>query len=132
MAETGQDFTMYAGERKTIRFAGTDQDDGTALDYATDFAEVKWALTSINPSTGEFSTTPVLEKKSQVAQTETGGNEIDFSGTGNNQADVQLINADTDTLAGEYYQELEGFDANGEGVVLATGTITIIRNVENT
>lgn len=135
MVKTDQNTTMYAGERKTLRFPVVDQDNNdAALNLSTGFTSVRWALSTINPSTDQFSTTPILEKKSSVAQAETGGNEIDFSnGAGtNDNADVELIGEDTLSISGDHYMELEGVDVNGEIVVLATGTLTINRNVVNT
>jgi len=136
MAKTDQNFTMYVGERKTARIAVVDQDAADVpLNISTGFDNVKWAMVAIDPATGSFGTAPILEKKSTVAQSETGGNEIDFVNVDGtlDGADVQIINADTTSLsAGDYYHELEGFDTAGEGVVLATGTITILKNLVNT
>lgn len=135
MVQTGQDATFYAGERKTLRFAVVDQDNSDApLNLATSFDEVKWAM-SQKDANGNFDTVTLsVEKKSGTAQAETGGNEIDFAdeaGT-NDAALVELIGIDTDGLIGEFAHQLSGFDTDGEEVILATGTITLEPNLENT
>ncbi len=136
MAKIGQDYTFYAGNRLQLHIPVVDEDasGSPALsNLDTEFSSVKWALSRFDAE-GNVSTTPVIEKKSNVAQAETGGNEIDFSndvGT-NDAADVQLITGDTDALSGDFYHELEGFDSGGQSIVLATGTLTILRNVVNT
>jgi hypothetical protein len=131
MTKTGQNFTMYARTRMLVRVVVTDSVTGDPDDL-TEYASLKWTLSPFEPnSTSAFRRVAVLEKSSLVAQASTGGNQIDVTGTDDNQADIQLIGADTEDLEGSYYHELEGFDASGNGVVLATGTATILGNVVN-
>jgi len=130
MTTTSQDFTMYAGTRVTVQITVSDADGSGNDDLSSNYTELVWVLAPFeNNSTSEYRDVPVLTKKSTVAQASTGGDEIDVAGSSNERADVQLIKADTEDLEGSYYHELEGFDANGNGVVLATGTVTIRRNV---
>jgi len=88
----------------------------------------KWALTDIDPATGLYGTTPLFEKKSTV------GGQIVFTDAPAGKLDVNIVPADTAALpAADYYFELEIFDGSGlNGVVVATGTLTLFANVENT
>lgn len=135
MVKTDQSATFYAGERKTLEFPCTDEDASgkPPLNLST-FTSVKWALSAINPQTGQPGTTPIVEKKSTVSQIMTGGNQIDFVNSAGtlDKAQVQLVGADTAALLGDYHQQLSGFDATGEEQMLAVGTITLERNVVNT
>lgn len=132
MVERSQNGRMGQGERKTLRFTGTNQDTGQPINYAADYASVRYSLSPISP-TGQINPSPSVEKNSTVAQPETGGNEIDFAGSGNSQALAQLIRTDTENLnLGDYFQQLSGFDAQGEEVILSEGVITLEINLENT
>lgn len=125
MTVTGLTDTMYAGNKRTMIFTILDADNGNVpLDVTNKY--VQWALSRFSP-TGDYSTTPVLEKKSsnvlQIAK-------IDPT---NGVVHVFLIPADTLALFGDFYFELEVLASpGGEGVVVATGTLTINRNVANT
>lgn len=136
MVKTGQDTSFFAGERKTLEFYIVDEDAAGAppLNLTSAFSELKWALSTINPQSGQVSATPILEKKSSVAQPATGGDQIDIvNGDGTDDvAQVQLVGADTATLLGDFHMQLSGFDGNGEEQMLATGTLTLERNVVNT
>jgi len=131
MTSTDQNLSMYAGTRVSARFTVTDTDSDTPDDL-TAYSVLRWAVVPYdNASTVAFRRHPVLEKKSTTAQASTGGNEIDIAGDNDERADVQLIAADTEDLEGTYYHELEGVDSNGNAIVLAVGTLTILPNVIN-
>jgi hypothetical protein len=122
MATANKKNVMYAGNLKTQRFTITQ--DGAAL--SLNGFTIKWALTTTSKKTGDYTTTPILEKKStnvlQVAKTD----------APNGICEVYLHASDTANLLGTYYYELELFDSNGEGIVVATGQIEILKNVVNT
>jgi hypothetical protein len=123
MVQTDQNDTMYAGNKRTLRFTVLDEDNNDAPLDLTPFT-IKWAMSKVNQE-GQFLLTPVLEKIL--------GSGITITGPDDNIAVVELLGADTDTLnAADYYMELELFDGSNESVVVATGTMTIIANVENT
>jgi hypothetical protein len=124
MAETGLTDTMWAGNKRVLAYTVEDSDagDGSAKDLTG--LTVKWALSKMS-SDGTYSTTAILEKA-------TGGNGITVTDAAAGELEVDLDAADTSDLAGDYYFELEVYDATPEGVVVATGTLTINRNVVNT
>lgn len=125
MVNKNQDAEMYAGNKRSLQFTISDED--TTGSPAKDLSglTVKFAL-SLMDSSGNFQTTPTVEK------TTDNSGEITISGSSNEIATVVLVPADTSALAGDYYMELEAFDGTPAGIVLATGTLTIIRNVTNT
>lgn len=124
MVQTDQDDEMYAGNKRVLRYTVLDEDNGNiAFDLSS--YTIKWAISRLDQN-GNFLTTPVLEKHSTVP------GEITVSGADNNIASVLLVGADTDDLSGDFYIELEVFDVSLESVVVATGKLTINRNVVNT
>ena len=122
MVKTSQDDSMYAANKRVLKYTVTDEDNSTPLDMST--YTVKWAMSRID-SEGNFLTSPVLEK------TESDG--IVISGDNSEIASVTIDTADTNnTLTGSFFTELEVTDTSSESVVVATGTLTILKNVENT
>ena len=122
MVKISQDDSMYAANKRVLVYTVTDEDTSTPLNMST--YTVKWAMSRID-SEGNFLTSPVLEK------TEASG--IAISGDDSEIASVTIETADTsNTLTGDFYTELEVTDSSSESVVVATGTLTILRNVENT
>lgn len=117
---------MWAGNRRVQRFTITDEDQAGSPAKDLTGLTIKWALSRIG-SGGEFNTTPIVEKTSDNP------GEIDLVGPATDGiVDVTLVEADTLTLQGKFYFELEVFDATPEGVVVTTGELTINRNVVNT
>lgn len=120
MAVTGLTDTMYAGNPRTFTFTVTDEDaSGSPAKDLTDLTP-KLTLSRISASTGLPLKTPEVEKTGTVTDAPNG------------VLTVALVPADTADLEGEYYLELELFDLSDVGVVVATGTLTIQRNVTNT
>ena len=125
MAVTDQAVTMYAGNLRTLRVTVTDEDVvGSPAKDLTGLT-VKWAL-SRQDTSGNFLTTPVLEKKSTTPS------ELTVTDAPGGEFEVYLVPADTAALFGTFYWEAEVFDATPAGVVVATGTLEILRNVVNT
>jgi len=126
MVVADQNDVMYAGNRRTFRFTIIDEDDptpNTPLDLTG--LTIRWAL-----STSASDTTPLLEKCSTVA------GEIDIVGVATDGVvDVNLLAADTpqEDFGGQtFYFELEVVDATSEPVVVATGSLEIRNNIQNT
>lgn len=125
MSEDSQDYRFYANNPVKLKFEVTDKDASpeTALDLSSFTA--KWAISRISAKTGEYLTSPIVEKKQS-----SGG--ITVTDAANGKLEVDLDPADTQGLSGEFHHELEVFDGQGNGVVVAVGTLTIDKNVENT
>lgn len=121
MATTGQKDSFYAGNPRSYTFTIADEDNpGSALNLSGMTA--RFALSKFT-SSNVYSVVAVLEK--------TTSDGITITGAGTGQLRVDLVPADTSALAGDYYFELEIVDASSNPVVVATGTLTILRNVVN-
>jgi len=105
------DFSMYSGDSKTLEITITDS-DGVAVDLTG--ATVKYAIA--------LSSTASAALVSKA----TGGSGIT---TASNVATVTLASADTATLAGVYYHEMEITTVLGAVTTAMTGTITILADV---
>lgn len=121
MAKTGQNDTFYANNLRELEFS-VQNEDGTAFDLTG--LSVKWALSKAKTG-GDYGTTAILEKA-------TGGEGIVVTDAAQGELTVTLDPEDTTTLKGAYYHELEVFDGTDRGVVVATGVLTILKNVVNT
>tara|TARA_R110002153_G_scaffold54447_8_gene151693 strand:- start:1353 stop:1742 length:390 start_codon:yes stop_codon:yes gene_type:complete len=128
MATENQIDTMFAGNRHVMQWAGILDEDGTSIKDLTGLI-VKFALT--RQGSGGPVLSPILDFRSDVSSQVTIPNPI----TGSAHVEVEILPVDTATLAPVstiYYWELEVFEAGDtNGVVVATGTITIKPNVEN-
>lgn len=126
MALTGQNASMYRGNRKVLGYTLTDLDNsGAALDITA--YRLQWAATRTNASGQPIESAAVIDLNTddhpaQVVKTD----------AANGVMQVVLLEADTINLTpGEYYIELEGVDGSGNSEVFATGTLTLEPNVEN-
>lgn len=112
----------------TQRFTIVDSDSTTVPSPALNLTGlvIKWGMIPIDAN-GVFGTTPLTLDKS----TATSG--VTITDAANGICDVAILPADTVSLdAIEYYFELEVFDSGGlNGVVSATGIITLISNLVN-
>ena len=125
MAVTDQAVTMYANNLRTLRITVTDEDSVGSPSKDLTGLVVKWAL-SRQDTSGNFLTAPILEKRSTTPT------ELTVTDAVNGIFEVYLVPADTAALVGTFYWEAEVFDATPSGVVVATGTLEIVRNVVNT
>jgi len=118
---------MYAANKRVLEYTVTDADDSDAPLDMSSYTYVKWAMSRID-SEGNILTSPILEKTKAA-----GDIVLSSSGAGtNNVASVTILTADTtNLLTGSFHTELELTDSAGESVVLATGTLTILKNVVN-
>lgn len=129
MVVADQTFEIYAGNKVKLAFTLLDKDQEPAVPLDLTGRVLKFTLSKINATTGEFPATPKLEKKSTV------GSEIVITNAPGGECEVNLNGADTDAFLGEFHFELEEYDPGGvdlDGVVLATGTCTILKNLVNT
>ena len=137
MAVLNENMVEYEGNIIVLQTPSTSpivDDDGNPLDLTV--RTLKFALSKLNSAIDAdpltYSTTPRLEK------TLTSG-EIEYVNSGDDGL-VKIIIATADTEPGNgndigpgnWYWELEGTDADSERKVLATGTITLRKNVVNT
>ena len=107
MAETGQDFNLWAGNSKTLTFTVSDV---ASLAGAT----AKWGLslhTAINPAL--------------VSKSSTDATQITIDSTAASFA-VVVNSTDTDSLSEtQYYHEAEVTDAAGNVATVAIGDVTV-------
>jgi hypothetical protein len=129
MVVTTNDWTIYAGNKVQITFATITDDSGSVLDLTGRI--VKFAVARF--VNGEpLKDSPLIDYSSAT------GSEVQIPNptTGSPHVTVDIATADTADLAdaGEttYYAELEVFESDGsDPVVVATGNLTIRRNVTN-
>lgn len=128
MVQTDQEISpFFAGERKTLRFPVLDEDatPPTTPKVLTG-VELHWGLVRQSDA-GTFATSPLLVEKSTTEGSVTTEN---YNST-DDRVLVQLFRADTiDLPAGTYYWQLESEDGGGEPTMLATGTLVISSNLE--
>lgn len=117
--------SIFAGNYHPLKFTLTDADNDNAPLDASAFT-IRWALSKISSTTKEYSGTPILEKKSTTS------GHMDLADQATGIVSVLLKKADTENLLGTYYYELELEDGLGNTIVVATGKLTIKRNVTNT
>jgi len=120
--KTNQD-EMWAGNKRVLRYTITDEDtSGSPAKDLTGYT-AKWAISRFSADGSTFNTAPVLEKSS--------GSGITITDAANGILEVTIDTGDTSALSGVFYMELELFDSSSNPVVVATGKMTIIRNVVN-
>ena len=120
-------FSMYQDNKLTLRFTVRDGDQaevgGVHPVFDLTGFTVQWALS--RGTTSQFVTTAsVLKSSAQIT-------EIEVTDAVNGLLEVKLVGADTATIFGDFYYELELVDGMSEKVVVAVGEINIIRNVSN-
>lgn len=123
MVVTGQSWIVYAGNAHEFQFVVTDQDTpGSPVKNITGQG-ARFALSKFKAD-GTYGTTPVLTKDSANV------GEITITDAVNGELSVFLDEGDTALLGGhDYYVELELYASTS--LVIATGTLTINKNVEN-
>jgi len=123
--KTGQDDSMYLANKRTLQYTVGSLADEAVVEDLTPYGDIKWTLSRISPSGQILTASPVVEKKLS---------DLTLSATlVSGIVNVPLLNEDTEALQpGTYHMELELFDVFGEAAVVATGTMTLVANVENT
>jgi len=122
MTVTASKLTFYAGNKRLLRFTVVDKDapGDPPLDLTT--LTIKWALSRFK--NGRYLSTPILEKST------TGGGIVKIDAI-NGILEVTLLRADTASLLGDFWQELEVTDVGGECEVVAVGPVSVLLNVVN-
>lgn len=123
MAVKDQVDEMFAGNKRVQRFTITDDDTAGSPPKDLTGLDIKYALSRFDDE-GNFLVGPVLTK-------DVAGGGIIVTDAVNGVLEVTFLKVDTQALAGDFYFELEAFDGTLESTVLATGTLTIIKNVVN-
>ncbi len=128
MAVRDQTDEAFVNNPHTQRFTVLDDDASGSPKPPLDITGLvlKWGMVPID-SSDNFATTPLTLDKST-----TGGGVVIVDGP-NGIADVNITPSDTVNLNPiDYYFEFEVFDIGGaNGVVVATGTLTLIPNLVN-
>jgi len=110
-----QDWTMVAGDSRTLRFTVAG-DDGAAADL-TGAQSVRWGCVR-RLANGSFAVPPAVQK--------TLGDGIALIDPAGGIIEVTLSPSDTAALAGgRYHHQLELTSAAGDVATLATGTLVI-------
>lgn len=126
MAKTSQDATVYRKNKVTLRFTVLNQDIAGEPVLNITGHTLKYAVARLGASGDPITGSPVIDLSSATSA------KVVLTDATNGKVEVRLEEEDTDLLPpGEYYQELEDFDASGDAVVAATGTLTVLPNVEN-
>ena len=112
-ATVAADFTMYSGDSKNLQFTITDNDD-TPVDLTG--ATSSWILAAS------------ADGSALVTKT-SGAGEITYSGGSTNIATVAVDPADTASLAGRYYHELQITDTGGDVSTNAGTAIILTDNI---
>lgn len=122
MAAENQNDKFFAGNTRVLAFTLTESDQAGAAALNLTGASVRWAMAPIGLM-GAVS--------NAVAVRKTNGNGIVVTDPVAGLVEVTLEVPDTASLSGAFYHELEIVDAQGRAVVVATGQITILRNLPN-
>lgn len=125
MVQTNQNDTFYANNLRVLKFTVTDADSSPVVPLNLTGYTVQWAMSRFL-SSGAYSTTPVLTKDNASK----GG--VVVTDAANGKVTVTIAETDTVSLSGKFYQELEVVDGVGNATVVATGNLTINKNVVNT
>lgn len=119
--------TFHAGDKQTLEFTVRDGDQAAVSGVFPVFDltgfTVQWALSRGN--TSRFITTADVLKSSAVTA------ELEVTDAVNGVLQVKLVGADTSTIFGEFYQELQVTDGASEKVVVAVGDVVILQDVAN-
>lgn len=125
MVVANQTDSMYAGNHRKLQFTVYDE-DGTTPKSLTGFT-VRFTLSRVSPTGSVLYKAPVVEHTNADVAKVT----VLDQGTDPGRVNVFLVAADTATLLGDFYWELELKDILDNTVVVSTGTLTINFNVVN-
>lgn len=125
MVSTSQNDSMYAGNKRTLRFRIKDEDAAGLPPKDISGMSARWALCRINAS-GNVVKVPLLQFYT------TDPTKVAVTDGPNGVVEVYLAHDDTFALLGDYYHELELYIPTVFSLVVATGTLTIDLNVGDT
>jgi hypothetical protein len=115
MAQTGQDFEIWAGNDVELDVEVLD-DDGSPLDIS--LSTLRWALTSIYDTSRKL-----IEKDSD-------GSEPGIIISSGGQVTITIAFGDTAALGGEpYYHELVVEDFSKTRITVLTGSVTVHKTI---
>lgn len=121
MSVLNSKFVVRSGDKKTLTFTITDGADGTALDMTG--KSLRFVLSKYDASRNTFASPVVTKVSSDSAQ-------ITVNDALTSKYDVFLVAADTASLSGLYYYELEVVES-GEVVTVARGVIEFEPTIAN-
>ena len=107
------DFELFQGDTKRVNFT-LKKADGTALDLTG--AMLRWEASRLKAG-GLFSSTPALVKTDE--------NGIEVTDALNGFLTVTLSPADTLSISGDFYHELESTDVSGDVATVFSGQFRI-------
>lgn len=113
MAETNQDFTIWAGNDVVLRITVEMNEDQVLLG-----AEIRWWM-----ARSKWAATPLITKALGAGIELTDDSQVAF--------DVTLDAADTEGLHGAYYHEAEIIETNGKVSTVTVGSVTIRPTIVN-
>jgi hypothetical protein len=122
VAAINQDDTFYAGNKRILEFTIINKDVVPEAPLNLTGITLKWGMSRLN-SDGTYSKTPVVQKSTSSG--------ITVTNAAQGKCSVQLDASDTVNCGGKYHQELEAIDGSGAPVVVAVGTLELLRNVTN-
>ena len=124
MVVKDQPFELYQGNRRILVFGIVEEDGPGYLDLSG--MTVTFAVARTNDEGVPLRNNPVIDLSSADLSTQ-----VAITDAVNGAVQVTLDCPDTETLAaGSYYWELEVHDDSCK-VVVATGTMTLLTNVNN-
>lgn len=113
---------IYAGNKHTLRFTVRDQDNPLSPPKDITGMSARWALAKFKAD-GTFSKTPILTKNS------TSGAQIVITTPVSGLLEVYIAEGDTTALEGDYQFQLELYQTSSFSLIVATGTLSILRNI---
>lgn len=125
MVKSNQNDTFYALNKRTLRFTVTNEDVTPAVALDLTSYTIRWAMSKILPD-GSYSDTASLKKISTTS------GDMTLTQVEDGIVDVEIDKDDIPNPGGKFHQELEILDASENPVVVAVGTLTILKNVKNT
>lgn len=126
MADTGQTVTIYAGNPHRFDFAITDTENGGS---AYDLTGLTIQMTISSFADSVYSTAVTVQKNATIDDAANGSCYVDLLSS---DTDNSMAASTDDPNSRVWYWELEATAGSGAPIVLATGTLTIRANVENT
>lgn len=123
MAQVDQDDTFYANNPRRLSFTVTDAGNADVAFDLTGFT-AKWSMSKLKAN-GDFSKTPLLQKSVDEGS-------VVITGAAEGELYVDIDETDTANLLGDFHHQLEVFNGSNEGVVVATGKLTILKNILET
>ena len=118
MTKVNQNFTLTSGDTRTLNY--TLVDSANAPLNLSGVTTVKWGMSKLKDD-GTFSTTPVVNKSLSSG--------ITITGVSTGELSVSLLPADTATLAGNFYHELEIAIGADTVFTVSTGKATIVKDL---